>query len=164
MTGDDGQTSSQVALPPLTKTIKWHLRRLHGRPFPLIVIAIVALAGGLAGVALFHSPVMGMLGFAMILAATAEYWLGSTYIVDAKGVRSRTGASLTSMEWKDVKRVVVEPQAIKLSPLPEAGSLDSFRGVLLRTNDAVRQPVMEHIRSCVPQDVRFDAAAQELSS
>jgi hypothetical protein len=104
---------------------------------------------------------MGLLGFAMILASTADYWLGSHFMVDPKGVRARVGISLTAMEWKDVKRVTIEPHAIKLSPLESGNRMDVFRGVVLRTKPDLKVQVLDLIRTYMPASAHIETSDVE---
>jgi len=91
----------------------------------------------------------------MILAATAEFWLGTVYKLDEEGASSRTGLSYGRILWKDVKRVVVTQVGIKLSPLDESTRLAPFRGVFLRFGDEDRVRIEQAVRTLGGNDVRF---------
>jgi hypothetical protein len=108
----------------------------------VIAAAFFAL---LVGWVVFRSPALGFAGFAIILGSTAEFWLGTTFAIDAKGARSRTGFSLTEIEWENVKRVIPENGGIRLSPLERAGTLDTFRGVFLRFGVDNRDEIEEAV-------------------
>jgi len=95
----------------------------------VFVAAIVATAVGWFA---FGSPVLGLLGCAIILGSTAEYWLGTAFVIDDQGASARTGFSLTGIEWANVKRLIRDTDGVRLSPLESAGTLDVFRGVYLR--------------------------------
>lgn len=88
----------------------------------------------------------------MILGATADYWLGSRFELNAKGASVKTGPSLTAMEWGEVKRVLERGREIRLSPLPHASKLDEFRGVGLITTQENRSAVLSYVRSHVPTE------------
>jgi hypothetical protein len=141
--------------------LSWKVRLLGDRSGFVFVIGAVAVAAGLIGIVVFRSPSMGLLGFAMILASTADYWLGSNFKLDARGASARVGLSLTAMEWANVKRVIVEPNAIKLSPLAEENRMDSFRGVILRTNSSVRNRALDLVRLYIPDGVTIKTEKKE---
>jgi hypothetical protein len=110
---------------------------------------------GLSGAVLLGQVLLGFLGFAMILASTAEYWLGVRYKVGPKSAERRCGLSLSAIEWVDVKRVVVEGADILLSPLDEATRMDAFRGVVLKTTPENREQVIEAVKAHIGDDVRL---------
>jgi len=108
------------------------------------------------GAVVYGKPLLGAIGFAIILGSTMEFWLGTSYRLDAKGATSRTGLSVSSIEWGDVKRVVVERNSLKLSPLADASSrLDNFRGVFLKVDDSNREQVLDAVRSFGGSNVRI---------
>lgn len=119
-----------------------------------VVFGCATLAGGF-GTALFHNVLFGVLGFVMILGATAEFWLGASYTIDGRGVKARVGLSLTSMNWGDVKRVETGPSAVKLSPLAAESAISPFRGVQLRFLAGDRDRVIAEIKRHWEGDVRF---------
>jgi len=90
-----------------------------------------------------------------VLGSTAEFWLGSRYRVDDKGVEARTGLSVYQMEWGEVRRVIVSDENVKISPLKEAGRLDPFRGVVLKFARHNREEVLRLVRERCAEDVRF---------
>jgi hypothetical protein len=106
------------------------------------------------GLLLFRNVLFGLIGFAIILAATAEFWLGLSYKVDSRGASVRCGLSLSALDWSDVKRAVADNEGIKLSPLAAPSRLDSFRGVFLRYG-AERESVEQAVRRYLPNDVRL---------
>jgi hypothetical protein len=118
------------------------------------VVFTVALLGLFGGWILLREPLLGLLGFGMILASTMEYWMGSSYRVDSKGASSRTGISLTAIEWPDVKRLIPEDHGVKLSPLEKPGRLDPFRGVFLKFNGDNREQVWKALRKFGGENVR----------
>jgi hypothetical protein len=108
-----------------------------------------------AGIVLVHSLLLGLLGSAMILAATSEFWLGTVYKLDEQGASSRTGLSYTRILWKDVKRAVLTPIGVKLSPLEETTRLAPFRGVFLRFGGEDRVRIEADVRRLGGNNVRF---------
>jgi hypothetical protein len=127
----------------------------------VVAIFIVACVGFGFGLVVFSRPLMGLLGFAMILGSTMDQWLGSTYSVDSRGARSRVGPSVSEMRWDQLIRVTVSDKGVRLSPLKTAGHLDAFRGVILRTTAENHADVIEFVRERCPEGVSFDSATLE---
>ena len=120
--------------------MSWTVRRLSPtRLAAILLVAFVALIVGWFG---FGRPLLGLLGAAMILGATADSWLGTHFRLDETGASARTGPSVTAMGWGEVRRIVENGSEIRLSPLPEPSALDPFRGVglvpLPENREAVR--------------------------
>lgn len=133
---------------------RWSVRPYQDDPKRRIVVFAVAFLGLLGGWVLLREPLLGLLGFGMILASTMEYWVGSTYRVDSKGASSRTGISLTVIEWPEVRRLIPEDHGIKLSPLEKPGRLDPFRGVFLKFDRDNREQVLQALRKFGGENVR----------
>ena len=137
------------------EALRWSVRPLDKSPEKVWGVWAGAIAALLLGVLLLKQALPGAIGFAIILGSTAEYWLGTSYKVDSKGASARTGLSVTAIAWEDVKRVIVEPDGIKLSPLEAATRMDAFRGVWLKFADTNREEVTETVRRFVADDARF---------
>lgn len=136
--------------------LAWSVRPYQDAPQKRWVVFVVALVALAFGVFVFGNPFLGIVGFIVILASTMDFWVGSSYKVDRRGVSARTGLSVSSIAWEDAKRVVIGPVAIKVSPLEEGGSrMDEFRGVLLKTNTDNREQVVEAVRKLGGSHVRF---------
>jgi hypothetical protein len=104
--------------------------------------------------AMFNNVLFGLLAFAIILAATAEFWLGIRYKLDSHGASARCGMSLSSIEWSAVKRAIEGADGIKLSPLDSDSRMDPFRGIYLRYGTDP-EPVKQALRRWLPKHVRF---------
>jgi len=137
------------------EALTWKVRPGLEQPAKLSAIVIAALLAFTAGTFALHSPLLGIAGSVMILAATAEFWLGTAYAVDEEGASSRTGLSYSRILWKEVKRAVVTPIGIKLSPLEESTRLAPFRGVFLRFGKEDRVLIESAVRMLGGNDVRF---------
>jgi len=136
--------------------LAWSIRPYEQAPEKRWVILAVAVLAMIFGTTVFRQPLLGIFGFVIILGATVEFWLGSSYKLDAKGATSRTGISISAIEWANVKRIVVAKTGVKLSPLTdETSRLNAFRGVLLKVNDANREQVLDAVRKFGGSDVRF---------
>lgn len=139
-----------------SESLAWSIRPYEQAPEKRWVILLVALLAMAFGTLVFGKPLLGIFGFAIILASTVEFWWGSSYSLDAKGAKSRTGLSISAIEWGEVKRIVVAKSGVRLSPLADESSrLNAFRGVLLKVNDANREQVLEAVRKFGGSDVRF---------
>jgi hypothetical protein len=134
------------------EAFRWRVRLSDKAPGKLWVIWAVAVGAGLVGTLVYENPLLGLLGFAIILAATAEFWFGVNYTVDENGASSRIGPSLSRIEWENVRRVVTSEEGVKLSPLVNAESrLDAFRGVFLRFGGENRERVLDAVRRHVKE-------------
>lgn len=139
-------TGGKVVTSVEPEALKWNVRPYQDAPQRRFVIFGIALLGGLGGWFLLREPLLGLLGFGMILASTMEYWLGSSYRLDEKGASSRTGFSITAIEWPQIRRVIVEEHGLKLSPLESPSRLDAFRGVFLKFDTSNRVQVIDSVR------------------
>ena len=88
-----------------------------------------------------------MLGLAalLLLSSIAEFLLPVTYTLDAEGAHARLPGSHRMLAWNRVRRVYLQPNGIKLSPLAARGWVESYRGVLLRTPR--RDEVLAQVRA-----------------
>ena len=145
MTGDENGES-----------ISWSVRPYEKAPAKRYVIFAIALVAMAFGVFIYGQPLLGVVGFAIILGSTVDFWVGSSYKVDASGATSRTGLSISSIRWEDVKRVVVGAEEVKVSPLEDGGSrMDAFRGVVLKLNTDNRAQVIDAVKRLGGENVRF---------
>lgn len=139
-----------------SESIVWSIRPYEQAPAKRWVILAAAILAMILGCVVYGKPLLGVIGFAIILGSTMEFWLGSSYKLDSKGATSRTGTSVSHIEWGNVRKVIVGTSGIKLSPLPEGPSrLEPFRGVYLKVNDQNRVQVVEAVRRFGGEDVRF---------
>lgn len=135
------------------ETLTWTVRLSDERPGRVAMVFGVAVLAFAMGAFVFRQPLLGLLGAAMVLGATADYWLGSRFSLDAKGASARTGPSITAMEWGEVKRVLDRGREVRLSPLERASRLDEFRGVGLLTTADNKERVLAFVRTHVPEGV-----------
>lgn len=118
------------------------------------VILATAVAVMLIGTLMFESSLLGLLGFAIIVVTTAEFWLGAKYEIDAVGARRKVGISVTEMTWESVKRIVASEEWVLLSPLEADTKLGPFRGVRLLFEAAKRDQVITALRTHGGEHVR----------
>jgi hypothetical protein len=137
------------------EAFSWSVRLSDKAPEKRYGVLAAAILAGLIGVFVVGRPLLGLVGFAIILASTAEFWLGVNYRLTPQGASARCGLSLTAMDWEDVKRVLVDDEVVKLSPLAGDGRMDAFRGVSLRTLPENREQVLEYVKDFYKGDVRL---------
>ena len=137
------------------ESLSWTVRLSDSAPHKKWVVLAAAVIAGVSGAVLLGQVLLGFLGFGIILASTAEYWLGVRYKVNETEAERRCGFSVSAIDWVDVKRVVVEGADILLSPLDEATRMDAFRGIVLKTTPENREQVIEAVKARVGDDVRL---------
>ena len=138
----------------INDAFRWNVRPSDKEPTKKWGVILVALIAFGLGLLVFKTLVFAVLGAAIILISTAEFWLGTSYKLDPKGASARTGASMTGLEWPDVKRAVAEKDGIKLSPLGTSSRLEAFRGVFLKYGDHKEQ-VTDMVRRWLPENAEF---------
>ncbi|HVL39417.1 MAG TPA: hypothetical protein VM328_08525 [Fimbriimonadaceae bacterium] len=139
--------------------LEWRVRQWSREPWKRWVVAGAAAMAGVAGLLLFQSLLLAVVGFVAILASTADYWMTVRNRIDANGCSVRYGFSVSAISWSEVKRVVVSEVGVKLSPLAETSRLSAFRGVFLRF-EGNREEVLQAVRAHIEEDVRVvDAGA-----
>lgn len=132
---------------------RWNVRPSDKEPAKKWGVLVGAVAVFALGMALFGNVLLGLLGFAMIVASTAEFWLGTSYKLDKGGAGVRCGFSYSEMRWEEVKRAVITTDGIKLSPLSVTSRMGSFRGVFLKFGDESKQQIADFVRRYLPTDV-----------
>ena len=133
---------------------RWNVRPSDKEPTKKWGVLAVGFIAFVLGLVLFKNVLFGAIGLVAILAATAEFWLGVSYKVDAKSASARCGLSLTSLDWTDVKRADLTEEGVKLSPLGTAGRMEAFRGVYLRFGTE-RERVLNSVRRWLPDHVEL---------
>lgn len=141
MPSEDSKLTDASGVREQGESFRWRVRLSDKAPQKRAGVVVAAVFAMALGWFAFKSPLMGIAGFAIIFGSTAEYWLGTTFKVDEKGASARTGLSLVSMDWTDVKRLIWEKNGVRLSPLENAGTMDAFRGVFLRYGDDNREDI-----------------------
>lgn len=139
----------------VTESVSWTVRLYDTAKEKAAIVVLAALAAGFFGLFVLGNALLGIVGFGAIMAATAEFWLGVRYSIGPNGASARVGPSLTAIAWDEVKRVDIQENQIKLSPLAQEGRLDPFRGVTLRTNGENAEKVRALVKSYCGSDVRF---------
>lgn len=121
-------------LPPgsVSASVGWRVHLARSEPMRASVVVAFAAVAGLMGMSLFHSPVYGVIGAAVVLFSCSEFLLPISYRLTDEKASSRYGLTVVEIRWSDVKRVLRDGVTLRLSPLSRASRLDSFRGVVLR--------------------------------
>ncbi|MHB8636846.1 MAG: hypothetical protein ACYC96_10290 [Fimbriimonadaceae bacterium] len=139
------------------EALTWRVRLGDGQPAKLTAILLAAALAGLVGFVVCRSVLIGVVGVAIIVGSTSEFWWGVRYRLDESGASAQSGPSLTKIAWPDVRRLVVNDAGVTLSPLPKDGPTARFRGVFLRPGklgdaglmDAILQYGGSSVRSLV---------------
>ena len=133
---------------------RWNVRPSDKEPRKRWAVLVGACLIFLMGLILFGNVLYGVLGFAIIVGSTAEFWHGTSYKLDKDGASARCFISTTQMHWNEVKRAVTTPEGIKLSPLLTSSSrMNAFRGVFLRFGADSKQQILDFVRRSLPADV-----------
>lgn len=130
--------------------LEWEVRLGEAEPKRRYICLAAACFAGLAGLALTRQPLAGLVGFAAIIASTAEVFFPIKFRLDKEKARSKLALSVTEIEWAKVKRVVELPGSVRLLPLEKPSPLDEFRGVNLRFSGN-REAVLATIRALRPE-------------
>ena len=125
---------------PEMKSWRVHLAaRRPGRAVAAIVIILL----GLSAVSALALPRWGMAGklllvllaAVLLFSSVAEFLFPVSYTLDADGAHARYPGSSRTLAWKRVRRVYLRPDGIKLSPLVVRDWAETYRGVMLRTDE-----------------------------
>ena len=113
--------------------ISWTIHLAAHRPGKAAA-ALLIIALALAAFSSLHAPPLIIALAALCLfGSIAEFLLPVTYTLDAQGAHARHFGSHRLLPWERVRRVYLEPDGIKLSPLTIRSWVESYRGVKLRT-------------------------------
>ena len=134
--------SAAVAVEPI---LAWKVHLLREEPKKALLIAPVVLVGLVVSYFLFHSLLFPAVAMLMFASALSEYLFPIRYEITSTGATARTMVGRTAVGWDRVKKYYVDDRGIKLSTLPTAGRLESYRGVYLRFGGS-RDEVIEAVR------------------
>ncbi len=134
--------------------LEWQFRPYSQSPEKAWVVWGSAVAAAVVGTIFLHQLSLGMFGFAMVLANTAEYWLATHYSLDCEVAKSKLGVAVSEIRWENVRRVEFG-SVILLSPLEKSGRMDAFRGIRLRIGEDRRDELETYIEAHCPQGTRY---------
>ncbi len=132
----------------MPEPISWTIHQAAQRPLRGLVVVAVIICG-MAGVNILGAhPVIIALAGLLLLGSVAEFLLPVTYILDQGGAHLRFWGCHRVIPWTRVRRVIIFPHAIKLSPLSRNSPLDAYRGVLLQVldDDKVKSLISEWLQ------------------
>jgi hypothetical protein len=134
--------------------LAWRKHMLVEEPKRIIVISGAACFCAVVAWLLFRNPIFSAAALLMIASATSEYFFPVSYRLTDRAAAAGFGANRFEMEWGKVKRVLIYPDGVRLSPLTITSRLDSYRGIFLRfANDghsgdrASVLAAIEHLRA-----------------
>src|SRR5947209_6885403 len=116
-------TETQIVSPEWNDPFTWEVRLWERDPAKRYGILLAAAIAALIGYALFKNVAFALIGFGVIILATAEYWLPQKCRFDRNGASVRCGISVTAIQWNDVKSSVLDDGGVRLSPLSKEGRL-----------------------------------------
>lgn len=118
-------------------------------------LTITMLAAGLLVTILFHSPLPGLIAVVLLVGSIKEFLFPIHYRISLMGVEQRSVGGHLEVAWTDVRRCLLEPHQITITPLSKASRLDVFRGVTLRFapegDPGDRAAVLATCRRCAPE-------------
>ncbi|MBI1755519.1 MAG: hypothetical protein HYR64_00240 [Fimbriimonas ginsengisoli] len=138
-----------------SEALSWRVRLSEREPRKALVVVAAAFVTLCAGAFWLRQPLVGVVGAVVVLGATAEFLVGASYRLDLSGATSACLLSVSTIEWKDVRRAIVELDGLRLSPLETPGRRESFRGVFLRYGAENREAVIGAARRWGGPNVRF---------
>jgi hypothetical protein len=142
-------------------TLAWSVRPAQDSPQKLVVVVVAAMVAAGFGFLISGSPVLALAGLGIVAGATAEFWLGTSYRLTEKEASARCGLSLTAIAWADVRRVEIDGNRVKLSPLASATRMDAFRGVVLGGTADNGAEIRAFVRRNLPDGVAVEWPSEE---
>ncbi len=141
-------------------TVDWTVHLAKAEPAKLAGVAGAVIAAFALGWMAFDSWVGGVLGASLVFSAVAEFVLPIRYRLTDEGAHCAYGLARLSIPWSSVRRVIVGPDSLRLSPFARPSRLDAFRGVQMRW-DSVVMPE-ERLREAVARRVPATAWRQDI--
>jgi hypothetical protein len=131
--------------------LKWkvHLARQH--PTKLAGVLMVVAMTGLCACLWYGSIIPAAIMAFALSGALTDFLLPITYTFTSEKAFATTPLSIRVIAWKDVKRVYMDDDGIKLSPLDRRTRLEAYRGVYVRFGDR-RDEVLEAARRLTKRD------------
>ena len=122
---------NQALLPPTE--IRWivHPFVQESKCKSILLILIVLGFGVLVSIS-FEGNIYGFLTVILLVISLSRYFFPTRFALDPIGITVSHLASRRQMAWSRLKRSVVTPDGIFLSPFSAPHRLDSFRGFYLR--------------------------------
>jgi hypothetical protein len=117
--------------PPPGEPLEWEMRLWHGNEKKRWVALVLIIAAGFLGTWLINW-VVGLLGTLVLLGSMSEILFPIRYRLDSEKCRAQCGLSVSELHWEDAKRLINEPEGVRISPLAKPSRLDATRGVYLR--------------------------------
>ena len=135
-------------------TISWTVHPARQRPADAaLAAAIVSLAAWAVLVSL-HSLLLTGLAVAILLVATAAFWLPTTYILDDTSVTEQRLGRRRVRAWQELRRFTVGTRGALLSPFARPHWMERYRGMVLLFGAQPAAPVQallaQKIESAVP--------------
>jgi hypothetical protein len=134
--------------------LKWTYVPLKARIGTLIFLAVLVPVLAVLVYLESHNVIVMVLAVAFLAVAVSPAILPAEHVLDESGVAVRHFGKTIGRPWSEVKRLVVDPEVLVLSPSAKPGFLDSFRGIHLRFNrdqEAIRDEALKYIMARIPR-------------
>ena len=145
---------TENTLPETAPALAWSVHLVRRAPHRLPGVIMVVFLGAGCVWMMFQQILPVLAAVALLLGACADFLFPIRYRLNAEGLWADGLTSRNQLRWKEVRRCVLEPRAVTVTPLPAPSRLDAFRGVTLRFAPAGepgdRASVLEALRNYVP--------------
>lgn len=131
--------------------LRWKVHLAARQPAKLAVVLGTVAVTGVSACLWYGSVLPGAVMAFILVGALSDFLLPVTYTFTSKKASGTTPLGLRVISWKDVKRVYIDDDGIKLSPLDRQTRLESYRGVYVRFGDR-REEILEAARRLTKQD------------
>lgn len=111
--------------------MQWRVHLAYQQLERLPLLLGLLLGGALLAGILLQSWLGGVVAILLLVGATREFLFPVSFRMNATTLFADGFLVQKEMLWKDVKRVIPEPNGVRLSPLANPSRLDSFRGISL---------------------------------
>ena len=126
------KSGSQEASDAAGERLGWRSCPLVDQfPRSLLLVGACVAVCVLAAIA-FDAAGYALLSAALLAVSLARYLLPTGFELDEHGVTVRFLGQARKVPWSQVRRILVQPRGVFLSPFRRPSRLDSFRGTFLR--------------------------------
>jgi hypothetical protein len=131
--------------------LRWQVHLARNHPEKLAVIIAIVAATGVIACGWFNSVIPGALMAFVLFGALSDFLLPNSYRFTSTHASATTPLGKRIIAWTDVRRVYLDDEGVKLSPLDKQSRLEAYRGVYLRFGGR-RDEVLETIKKLTHRD------------
>ncbi len=125
------KTAPKISVSSERSGWEWTVHLARHQPFKA-TLTVVAVSLAPAFGWLWVHPLIGLAAGAFLLGAVSEFLFPVRYRVTKEGAEAVGFLFRRSLSWRQVKRISLSPDGLRLSPYPSPTPLESFRGLTLR--------------------------------